>query len=115
MKLPNAVNAVVDIEKLRDYCLSAQHPEGRHKARVFLSVLGLTSADAVKLREILLTAALVNHEVSMIDADKYGSRYSLDTIVNLGSREALVRSAWIIKTDEDFPRLVSCYVLKGAS
>lgn len=26
MKLPNGVNAVIDIEKLRDYCLSAQHP-----------------------------------------------------------------------------------------
>jgi len=115
MKLPNAVNAVVDIEKLRDYCLSAQHPEGRHKARVFLSVLGLTSADAVKLREILLTAAVINNEVSKLDADKYGCRYSMDTIVTLGSREALVRSAWIIKTDEDFPRLVSCYVLRGAS
>ena len=50
MRLPNGANAVVDIEKLRDYCLSAQHPEGRHKARVFLSVLGLTSADADKLR-----------------------------------------------------------------
>ena len=115
MKLPNGVNAVVDIEKLRDYCLSAQHPEGRHKARVFLSVLGLTSADAGKLREILLNAASVNNGISMIDADKYGCRYSLDAIVSLGSREALVRSAWIIKTGEDFPRLVSCYVLRGAS
>ena len=34
MKFPNGVRAVVDIEKLRDYCLSAQQPEGRHKARV---------------------------------------------------------------------------------
>lgn len=75
----------------------------------------MTSADAAKLREILLSAALVNNEVSMIDADKYGCRYSLDAIVTLGSRDALVRSAWIIKTGEDFPRLVSCYVLRGAS
>jgi len=115
MKLPNGVVAVVDIEKLRDYCLSAQHPEGRHKARVFLSVLGLTSADAAKLREILLSSAVVNNEVTMMDADKYGSRYSMDSAVTLGSREALVRSAWIIKTGEDFPRLVSCYVLRGTS
>lgn len=28
-------------------------------------------------------------------------------------REAIVRSAWIIKTSEDFPRLVSCYVVRG--
>ena len=114
MGLPNGANAVVDIENLRDYCLSAQHPEGRHKARVFLAVLGLTSVDAAKLREILLAAAVVNNEVSIIDADKYGCRYAMDTIVTLGSREAFVRSAWIIKTGEDFPRLVSCYVLRGA-
>lgn len=115
MKLPNGVVAVVDIEKLRDYCLSAQHPEGRHKARVFLSVLGLTSADAAKLRETLLSSAVVNNEVIMMETDKYGSRYSMDSTVTLGSREALVRSAWIIKTGEDFPRLVSCYVLRGTS
>lgn len=115
MKLTNGAIAVVDIEKLRDYCLSTQHPEGRHKARVFLSVLGLTSADAVKLRELLLTSAAVNNVVTMVDADQYGSRYAMDTIVTLGSREALVRSAWIVKTGEDFPRLVSCYVLIGAS
>lgn len=113
MKLPNGAHAVVDIEKLRDYCLSAQHPEGRHKARVFLSALGMTASDADKLREILLSAATVNNEVSMTSADEYGCRYSFDLVINLGSREALVRSAWIIKTGEDFPRLVSCYVLRG--
>ncbi len=69
MKLPNGSSAVVDVEKLRDYCLSAQHPEGRHKARVFLSALGMTSADADRLREILLSAATVNNEVSMSDTD----------------------------------------------
>ncbi len=34
MKLPNAENAVVEIAKLRDYCLSEDHLRGRHKARV---------------------------------------------------------------------------------
>jgi hypothetical protein len=114
MKLPNGTNAVVDIVKLRDYCLSSQHPEGRHKARVFLSALGMSSTDANQLREMLLSAASINNEVSMTDADKYGCRYSLDVLVSWGSREAVVRSAWIIKTGEDFPRLASCYVLRGA-
>ena len=115
MKLPNGVRAVVDIEKLRDYCLSAQHPEGRHKARVFLSALGVTSADAERLREVLMSAAATSNEISMTGADKVGCRYSFDLVVTWGSREALVRSAWIIKTGEDFPRLVSCYVLRGAA
>ena len=115
MKLPNGVNAVVDIVKLRDYCLSSQHPEGRHKARVFLSALGVTSSDAEKLRAILLSDAANNNEFIVTDADKYGCRYSLDILISWGSREAIVRSAWIIKVDEDFPRLASCYVLRGAA
>lgn len=112
MKLPNGTRAVIDIEKLRDYCLSTQHPEGRHKARVFLSALEITSSDADKLREILLIAA-VNNEALITGTDQYGCRYVLDVLVTWKCREAIVRSAWIIKTNEDFPSLVSCYVLRG--
>lgn len=115
MKLPNGSSAVVDIEKLRGYCLSAQHPEGRHKARVFLATLGMSATDADKLREFLLAAAGSNDEVLMTGVDEYGRRYSLDVQIVLGSREAIVRSAWIIKTSEEFPRLVSCYVLRGVA
>jgi hypothetical protein len=38
VKLPHAELAVVDIAKLRDYCLNADHLRGRHKARVFAAV-----------------------------------------------------------------------------
>lgn len=114
MQIKNGVDAVVDIEKLRDYCLSSQHPEGRHKARVFLSALGMTSVDADKLREILLFAVAGSSDAFMTSADQYGQRYTLDVVVKWGSREAFVRSAWIIKTGEDYPRLISCYVLRGA-
>ncbi len=31
MKLPNAERAVVDLAKLRHYCLNPTHPRGRHK------------------------------------------------------------------------------------
>ena len=57
MKLPNANRAVVDVRKLRDYCLNAEHPRGRHKARLFKSTLALTSDDALELQRFLLTAA----------------------------------------------------------
>jgi hypothetical protein len=33
MLIPNAENAVVDIRKLRDYCLNSEHNTGKHKAR----------------------------------------------------------------------------------
>lgn len=57
MKLPNAEHAFVDIAKLRDYSLSAEHKEGKHKARVFAAALGLESNDAEWLREKLLEIA----------------------------------------------------------
>jgi hypothetical protein len=57
-KLPNAEKAVVEVRKLRDYCLSPEHPRGKHKARVFASALGLTREDAGVLREALLSAAV---------------------------------------------------------
>lgn len=113
MKIPNGEHAVVDIEKLRDYCLSSEHPEGRHKARVFLAVLGINSTHAEKFRSVLVSAATVNDLVSMTFSDMYGCRYSFDFYVTWSSRTALVRTAWIIKANENFPRLVSCYVLRG--
>lgn len=57
MKLPNGERAVVDIEKLRAYCLNPAHARGRHKARIFASKLGLYAADAEYLRDLLLAAA----------------------------------------------------------
>jgi hypothetical protein len=56
MKLPNGERAIVDIRKLREYCLNAQHSRGRNKARVFAAV-GIREADAEELRKILLAAA----------------------------------------------------------
>jgi hypothetical protein len=39
MTIPHADRAVVDIRKLRDYCLNPLHDEGKHKARVFAAAL----------------------------------------------------------------------------
>lgn len=44
MKLPNADRAIVDVAKLRDYCLNPNHEEGKHKARVFAASLGPSCA-----------------------------------------------------------------------
>ena len=45
MKLPNYENAVVSLEKLRDYCLNEEHYRGKHKARVFKSTLDFEKTD----------------------------------------------------------------------
>jgi hypothetical protein len=77
MRLPNGERAVVDLAKLRDYCLNPAHPRGRHKARVFVSALGLTAEHAEELQAVLLTAA-VTQDAETVDADEYGQRYQMD-------------------------------------
>ncbi len=74
MKLPNGERAVVDIEKLVAYCLNFEHQRGKHKARVFQAVLGLTAADADELAGALLAAAR-EQEATLGETDDYGQRY----------------------------------------
>lgn len=96
--------------KIRDYCLNVSHPEGRHKARVFQSVLGLSAKDAEFLRQAILQAA-IEQEATQMEMDEYGTRFILDFELFVNEHRAQVRTGWIIRTKETFPRLVTCYVL----
>lgn len=102
MKLPNYEQAVVYLEKLRDYCLNTEHPKGKHKARVFTSALGLTAENAEELRDILLAAAQTYDAIATKQND-YGQYYIIDLTITRAGKQAVVRSSWIIRTKEDFP------------
>jgi hypothetical protein len=103
---------VVEIAKLRDYCLSDTHPRGRHKARVFRARLGLTAGDAEVLLTALIHAARDLHDsLHAADTDEFGQRYVLDFPMTTAAGSATVRSAWIVLAGEDVLRLTSCYVL----
>lgn len=52
MKPPNREYAIVEIDKIAGYCLNPEHPEGKHKARVFKSALDLNLDDAEELQAI---------------------------------------------------------------
>ncbi|MFY9314250.1 MAG: DUF6883 domain-containing protein [Burkholderiales bacterium] len=110
MKLPNGDRAIVEIEKLRRYCLNSGHPRGRHKARVFAASLGVAAQDAETLRADLLLAARTD-DAEVGQSDKHGTRYTLDCRMRRGVKSAVVRSHWIVRKGEDAPRLVTCYVV----
>lgn len=111
MKLPNFENAVIDIAKLRDYCLNPNHRRGQHKARVFAAALGLSAANAEELQDAI-TKAISNEEAMVTKGDQYGQRYVVDfNMQRMDEQQARVRTTWIIRSSEDFPRLTSCYVL----
>lgn len=109
MLLPNGEHAIVDIRKLRDYCLNPDNPRGSGKARVFASALGLTAADAPKLRAKLLEVARTG-EAQFGEFDMYGQRYTIDFEMETEAGKAVVCSGWIILRDETAPRLTTCFV-----
>jgi hypothetical protein len=108
MKLPHPERAVVDVAKLRDYCLSPLHEDGKHKARVFAAALGIGQANAEWLRQRLLEGA--HGDAVLIGRSQYGSLYMVDFSVRAFRGEAVVRSGWLVRASEDFPRLTTCYV-----
>jgi len=109
MLLPNGERAIIDIRKLRDYCLNPDNPRGSGKARVFASVLGLTVADASKLRAKLLEVARTG-EAQIGESDMYGQRYTIDFEMETEVGKASVRSGWIILRDETAPHLTTCFI-----
>ena len=110
MLIPNAENAVIDIRKLRDYCLNLNHDDGKHKARLFLSILGMTADNAEELRQILFEVVRV-YEAQLGRQDIFGQRYTLDFPIEWQNRRATLRSGWIIEHDSDIPKLTTCYPL----
>lgn len=109
MKLPAGDRAVVDMAKLAEYCLDPDHPRGRHRARVFQSVLGIGLSNSEVLRQALLGAATTGEAVPA-EADQYGRRYAIRFELETIAGRATIVSAWIITAGEDFPRLVTCFV-----
>jgi hypothetical protein len=110
MKLPNPDNAIIDEQKLTGYCLNPNHSEGQHKARVFKSALDLDLDDAEELKIVLLEA-VKTYEAIPATSNPYGQKYIIDFPMTRTNKMAIIHSVWIVKSQENFPRLVTCYVL----
>lgn len=110
MKLPNGNRADLGA-KIKDYSLNPLHREGRHKARVFASTLGITLGNQEVLRVAVRRAAAESDEAEPRGDNGFGEvfvlRFSLATDVGT----ATVLTAWIVRKDEDFPRLSTCYIV----
>ena len=109
-KLPNSQNAIIEILKLRDYCLSTELPRGRHKSRVFREALGLTVDDAEWLQQKLIEGIQLQ-SAEKLETDSFGNRWRVDLPLTRQGKSAVVRTGWIIKTGEQFSRLILCWVL----
>ena len=72
MKLPNGDRADLGT-KIENYVLNPRHCEGRHKARVFELVLGITLANRQVLRQTILSAAENSDEAEPLGNNGHGS------------------------------------------
>lgn len=108
MRIPGAERAVVDPFKVRNYLLSTEHKVGRHKA-AFFAKLGYHRRNWLELAHEL------HRHVRRDDAGElaptaFGTKYMIAAhTTGPTGFSAIIVSVWIIRTDEDFPRLVTAY------
>lgn len=64
----------------------------------------------MKLRMRLLNAAK-NGDALIGAKNEFGQRYVIDFEMEHEGKTAQIRSAWIIETDLETPRFITCYVI----
>ena len=77
---------------------------------VFRETLDLEGSDAPWLRDVLLEAAR-SGQASHSVTDAWGSHWRLDATIRRHGKSAVVRTIWIVRSGEDVPRFVTCWVL----
>lgn len=77
---------------------------------MFKSALGI-GLDEVEELQLALRQAIIVYEAIPTKRNQYGQKYVVDFTMTRLDKQAVVRSVWIVRNTEDFPRLVSCYVL----
>ena len=110
MILPNPDLAIIDDDKLTGYSLNLDHTEGKHKARVFKSALNMDASDSDELKQALLDA-LKSYDAIPSKSNAYGQKYIIDFPLSRQGKTATIHSVWILRNNEDFARLITCYVL----
>jgi hypothetical protein len=108
MRLPNGDRAFIPMEKITGYCLNPNHSKGKHKARVFRAILGITIENADRLVSLIQQAA-IEGEVVQRDLTPKGEIFKVDWEIPDTPGEQL-RSTWEIAHDSDVPRLVTAFI-----
>ena len=108
MKLPNALLAVVEREKVVDYLLNRAHRYGASKAE-FFSKYGFL----LEKWEVLAQALLQHgqkHDVINVMETGFGPRYLIEVqLPSPDGRAPLVRTVWQLDGGQVAPRLITAY------
>ena len=111
MKMPGCERAVVDMAKVSEYLLNAEHPDNGGKAQFFFS-LGFSRASCQVLIDSLGSVAVTGAVVKTVETP-HGSKYIIDgRIASPAGREAGLRTVWVVDRGQQSPRLVTAYPLE---
>jgi hypothetical protein len=100
--------AVVDLRKVNDYLLSLTHPEGRSKARFFISH-GFSSSEPERL-VVALQRHACDGRVRLSRRNVFGNIHTVTgPLLTPDGRAPMVESVWIIEFGTELPRLITAY------
>lgn len=108
MRLPNVQTAEVSHDKIVDYLLNSEHPDGAGKASFFLAA-GFRVEQWEELSAAVLKLAVNNTVTRSVDSP-HGSKYIVDGQLDTpGGQVVFVRTVWIVDKAGRNPRLVTAY------
>jgi hypothetical protein len=112
--LPRAGDAFGVDEKLSAYCLNPDHELGGAKAKGFLQILGIASADVEHLTAELLAGVTEAPITSVRDNAPFGVlcevRIGVRGLREHHDRVVEVTTSWELRDEGDPPRLVTAYI-----
>jgi hypothetical protein len=104
----HAEAAVVDLRKVNDYLLSLTHPEGRSKARFFISH-GFKPGEPDSIITALQRHAREG-KVRLSRRNVFGNIHTVrGPLQTPDGRGPMVETVWIIEFGTEFPRLITAY------
>ena len=104
-----------DPKPLTEWCFGVRypgsgHPErGIHDGKIAKSDRLLAAENAGLLRDALLDAAR-DADAVLVGQDRFGQRFEVQFVMIGPKAVVTVRTGWIVRTGETFPRLTTCSV-----
>lgn len=98
----------VSEEKIKQYLLNTDHPDGGNKARFFVNY-GFRPKKWQILADALCKQAQ-NHLVKEKEKTTYGTKYVIEGVIHTPvSKNVLIRTVWIIKMNSEVFELITAY------
>ena len=110
--LPNELEIIIPVEKIRDYSLNMNRPDGAPKAYLIANLLGYRKAD-YQTFIFFIESQVKAHPIKEVREDKWGIKLRIDIPFEskLGKGAQEVLTAWIIRSDnQSQAQLTSAYV-----